>query len=102
MTLLTIRHLPNHIREVLVSVMMDIRQRGINPEDPCDADGRCVVLSEDLIRKFTEKFIDSRMVGTSTHAFVKVEDYYIDLTARQFNPMEPYPKIWIHSENKPG
>jgi hypothetical protein len=77
---------------------------------PRGARGNCVMATDFLLFKcdelLGEELCDGRMVAVDDfyekgpHAWADIEGWQIDLTARQFNPNEPCPKIWkLHTMN---
>lgn len=63
--------------------------------DPKDCKDCCVMASVQLRDKLWKAGINATLTGEPGHAWVLTEDgFNIDLTARQFNELEPCPKIW--------
>jgi hypothetical protein len=69
--------------------------------DPVKAKGHCLRMSDVLMLNLAEAgkkpFIDCKIIHTKKpypHFWIYVDGWHIDLTAKQFNPDEPCPKIW--------
>jgi hypothetical protein len=69
--------------------------------DPKKAKGQCLRISDLLMLNLAEvgkrPFIDCKIIHTKKphpHFWIFVDGWHIDLTAIQFNPKEPCPKIW--------
>lgn len=70
-----------------------------NPDfaDPVECADQCLYASTTLIELIREVMPEGTDIGTEGdfwHAFVKVDKWFIDLTARQFDPNQDCPKIW--------
>lgn len=65
------------------------------------AAGKCVDASTQLLFKLDEMLgfpINGYMDGDNTpHHWAVVENWCVDLTARQFNESESCPKVWLNS-----
>lgn len=69
--------------------------------DPVKAKGHCLRMSDLLMLNLAEAgkkpFVDCKIIHTKKpypHFWIYVDGWHIDLTAKQFNPDEPCPKIW--------
>ena len=83
-------NIPDPIDQAIKSVLSTDPQYA----DPKDCVDCCVMASNQLIDELNKLGISGKLVGHYHHAWVLVDDYNIDLTARQFDPNEPCPKIW--------
>ncbi|MCW3080802.1 hypothetical protein [Segetibacter sp.] len=69
--------------------------------DPLKAKGHCLRMSDLLMLNLAEAgkkpFVDCKIIHTKKphpHFWLYVDGWHIDLTAKQFNPDAPCPKIW--------
>lgn len=63
--------------------------------DSVDCEDTCVMASKQLIDELKAIGISgAKMIGDFFHAWVYVDGWNIDLTARQFDKDAPCPKIW--------
>lgn len=90
--------LPEAIRQSIETTITNNISRCI---DPVKAKGQCLRMSDELMLNLSEAgkkaFIDCKIVFTrhpQPHFWIYVDGFHIDLTARQFNPHAPCPKIW--------
>lgn len=97
MELLNLTDLPDPIREATIRAMESLKD--FNIDTPDGANGLCVTASDvvlDFYDQITNDYESEGVIrsGTSLHSFAEIKGYGIDLTARQFNPHEPFPKLW--------
>jgi hypothetical protein len=69
--------------------------------DPLKAKGHCLRMSHLLMLNLAEEgkrpFVDCKIIHTKKpypHFWIYVDGWHIDLTAKQFSPDQPCPKIW--------
>ena len=66
------------------------------------ATGQCVAASDGLLfecDRLTDTVVNGCVDGDSRpHHWAVVEGICVDLTARQFNENEPFPKVWMNSK----
>jgi hypothetical protein len=94
--------LPETIRQSVEETMLKNISRCL---DPIKAKGNCLRISDELMLNLSEvgkkPFIDCKIIHAKKpqpHFWIFVDGWHIDLTARQFDPKEPCPKIWKHEE----
>lgn len=101
---LTIEHadLPETVRQIVEETIANNTSQCL---DPIKAKGQCLRMSDELMLNLSQvgkrPFIDCKIIHTKKpypHFWLFVEGWHIDLTARQFNPHEPCPKIWKQKE----
>jgi hypothetical protein len=94
--------IPETIKHVIEET---ISKNALQCLDPVKAKGNCLRISDQLMMNLYEvgkkPFVDCKIIFAKKphpHFWILVDDWHIDLTARQFNPKEPCPKIWKHQE----
>lgn len=95
---MTIHDLPDYAQKAIEVVLKK------HPEynTPDGAWGECVTATDELLFAcdiIADKIVDGFMTGTDEpehHHWAVIEGICVDLTAKQFNPHEPCPKIWKH------
>jgi hypothetical protein len=94
--------LPETIRQSIEETISNNASRCL---DPIKAKGQCLRMSDELMlnlsERGTEAFADSKIIFTKKpypHFWIYVDGWHIDLTARQFDPEAPCPKIWKGDE----
>lgn len=98
MKLLEIKDLPRNIRFVVLTVMRQYERDKLHTVE--GADGMCVRTTRSLIEIYKEVQEQRGLPlmfghgGSDMHTFAELEGFGIDLTARQFNKYESFPKIW--------
>ncbi len=90
--------LPEAIWQVVKETIDDNRLRCLDPKKSI---GRCLQVSHELMNNLAAigktPFVDSKIIFRKTpkpHFWIAVDGFHIDLTARQFNPLEQCPKVW--------
>ncbi|WP_147205816.1 hypothetical protein [Segetibacter aerophilus] len=108
-----LKHLNNHYSHFSVSEGLELPESirqcveetiAANPSnclDPIKAKGHCLRISDLLMLNLAEQgkkpFVDCKIIHTKKpypHFWIYVDGWHIDLTARQFDPNAPCPKIW--------
>jgi len=84
------------------SIENTIAKNGSRCLDPKGSKGHCLRISDELMWNLVElgkkkPFVECRIIHRrkpDPHFWISVDGLHIDLTARQFDPEEPCPKIW--------
>ncbi|HEY0056349.1 MAG TPA: hypothetical protein VGB63_13420 [Pedobacter sp.] len=90
--------LPEDIRQIVKETIVDNWLRCLDPEK---SKGRCLQVSHELMNNLAAigkiPFVHSKLVfrhQPKPHFWLYVDGFHIDLTARQFSPLEQCPKVW--------
>jgi hypothetical protein len=84
------------------SIEKTISKNSLRCFDPQGSKGHCLRISDELMWNLVElgkkkPFVECKIIHRrkpNPHFWVCVDGLHIDLTARQFDPEEPCPKIW--------
>jgi hypothetical protein len=95
--------------EAIMNVVEETIANNSRCLDPDKARGRCLQISHELIFNLAmigkTPFTETKLVFTqkpNPHFWIYIDGWHIDLTARQFNPFEPCPKVWKHDTSESG
>lgn len=92
--------IPDYLKTAIFNVMHMHPEWGTKE----GATGQCVFASDTLLFECDElqgDIVDGCVMGDNRpHHWAIVEGINIDLTARQFDEKEPFPKVWINGVDK--
>jgi hypothetical protein len=88
---------PEKIKQCIIETIENNLSRCL---DPVKAKGQCLRVSDELMLNLADQglrpFVECKIVHTrqpKPHFWVYINGWHIDLTAKQFDPQEPCPKI---------